>query len=123
MRNKKLSKLAKVLFKNSLTNSEVDELKVKKILSHITSQKILGVKTLLKYYKRLIENALAREEIIIEIAQLDQIKELEKQILTKTKAKRISYKINPSIVFGTKITHGDWVYDSTLEAKLNNLIK
>ena len=46
---------------------------------------------------------------------------MEKELLSKTKAKRIKYKINPKLIFGLRITHGDFVYDATLDSKLKQL--
>jgi len=92
------------------------------ILSEVIRQTPPQFINILKIYKKLVTNSLASEELTVETAQkLSNQKQFEKNILAKTGAKRINYKINPNLVFGTKITHGDWVFDETLQAKLNNL--
>ena len=79
--------------------------------------------SILKIYKKLIENTLLKEQVVVETAlRLTNQKKIEKEILNRTGAKRIIYKTNPKIVLGAKITHGDWVWDETLSAKLAQLL-
>ncbi len=116
-------KIAKMLFKKSLSaDGSVDTGKVQGVLKEITAQKPARLINILKIYKKLIEIALNKEQIIVESAQkLENQQKFEREILKKTGAKHITYKINPNIVLGTKITHGDWVYNETLQAKLERL--
>lgn len=125
MNKKNAQIIAKMILKKSINNDGiVDAKKVQQILKEITYQKPPQLINILKMYKKLIAANLAREEIIVETAQkLPNQQKFETDILTKTSAKRISYKINPNIVLGAKITHGDWVYDETLNTKLDNLTK
>lgn len=122
MKGKKIKNLAKFMFKKSLKEGIVNPLSVSAVLKEIISQKPPGVKNVLKLYKHLIESKIAREELIVETAQkTKEVEKMEKELLSKTKAKRIRYKINPKLVFGLKITHGDFVYDATLDSKLKQL--
>ena len=122
MKSKKLLKIAKGMFKQSLSQELVNTQKVRGILGEITRQKPAHLASILKIYKKLIRQALAREEIIIESAsQLTNQSELEKQFLAKTGARKVLFKTNPKIVTGAKITHGDWIWDATLDAKLKQL--
>ena len=124
MKNRrKQERIAKILLKKSLTeDGTIDAKKIKLILSEVIRQTPPQFINILKIYKKLVTNSLASEELTVETAQkLSNQKQFEKNILAKTGAKRINYKINPNLVFGTKITHGDWVFDETLQAKLNNL--
>ena len=125
MKSKNLEKIAKSLFKKSLNNDGlVDTKKVQIILNTIVSQKPPQLIKILKKYKKLIEAALSREELVFETAQkLPNQKKFEQNLFAKTGANRINYKINPNIVLGARITHGDWVWDETLQAKLENLTK
>lgn len=120
---KKLRDFAKAMFKKSLSDGFLDEKKVKQVLKEIADQKGTQTVKILRIYKKLIEKALANEEIIIESAQKNMTnkKEIEKTLLSKTNAKKVVFRTNPTIVFGARITHGDWIYDSTLDAKLKQL--
>lgn len=118
---KKIIKEAKTLFKTSLKNNSVDENKVKKILKVIASQKRAESLKLLKIYKRLIEQKTAQEELVIETETGLKQTTLTKKLMAKTKARRIIYKVNPKMIFGAKVTHGDWIWDATLDAKLAHL--
>lgn len=122
MRSKRnLSIIAKSIFKNSLTNGLVDEKKVKINLRYLSAKKPSGLVRILKIYKRLLQAALTKEEIIIETANKFQNPRLEKDLIKKTGAKKVVYKIDPGLIFGAKISHSDWVWDATLESKLKQL--
>lgn len=122
MNKKKYAKLAKSLFKESLTFGYLNYSKVKKILAVIASAKIAGKVPVLKAYQRQVQNQLKKEEVVVEVGQkFSPSKNFESQLLAKTAAKAIKYKQNPDIVFGAKISFGDWIYDSTLSTKLEQL--
>jgi len=125
MKAKNLEKIAKSLFKKSLNSDGfVDTKKVQVILNTIVSQKPPQLIKILKIYKKLIAAALSHEELVVETAEkLSNQKKFEQNLFAKTGAARISYRINPNIVLGARITHGDWVWDETLQAKLENLTK
>ena len=96
---------------------------VRLVISALTKQKPTGYQNILQVLKRQIETALSKENVIVETTHKPkEIKNFEKYIIAKTHAKKVIYKINPEIVFGAKITHGDWIYDATLDAKLRQLI-
>ena len=121
---KKQVKIAKYLFKKSLSNSRLDIQKVRQALKFIIWQKPAGFITILKIYKRFISQTVAKEELIFETAaKIEKQKQLEAYLLQKTGATRIRHRVNPKIVFGAKIIHGDWVYDATLDSKLKQLTK
>ena len=110
------------MYKKSLTGGTVDAKKVSGILKVVLAQKPTHPVKILKTYKRLIENALNQETVVVESAsKIPNQSKFEKQLRGKTAARRIIYKTNPSIVVGAKITHGDWIYDDTLDAKLQRL--
>ena len=122
MKGKKIKDLAKVMFKKSLTEGVVNPASVSAVLKETISQKPQNLKNILKFYKHLIESKIAREELIVETAQkTKEIEKMEKELLSKTGARRIKYKINPKLIFGLRITHGDFVYDATLDSKLKQL--
>jgi len=119
---KKQIQIAKAMLKKSLKSGLVDSKLVSFVLREIISQKPQGLTKILKVYKRLVENKLKKEEILIETAQkVANQKQLEQEFTKKTRVKRINFKINPKIVFGAKITSGDWIHDATLDAKLGQL--
>ena len=122
MKGKKIKVLAKIMFKKSLEDGLINTASVSAVLKEIASQKPPGLKNILKLYKHLIESKIAREELIVETAQkTKEVEKMEKELLSKTGAKRIKYKINPKLIFGLRITHGDFVYDATLDSKLKQL--
>lgn len=122
MNKKKLTRIAKNLFKLSISNGFIDISNVRRILSLLDKSGQSGKIQILKHYKRLIEEKLNKETVIVEAAsQITPTKQFEEVILNKTIAKNIKYKINPDIVFGAKVTSGDWIFDSTLDAKLKQL--
>ena len=122
MKGKKIKDLAKAMFKKSLKEGVVNPAGVSAVLRQTISQKPQNLKNILKFYKHLIEDKIAREELIVETAQkTKEIEKMEKELLSKTGARRIKYKINPKLIFGLRITHGDFVYDATLDSKLKQL--
>lgn len=123
MKNRrKIAKIAKFLFKNSLTGGTIDIKKAGSILKSLTKKPAPGIIKVLKIYKRLVEIALSWEEILIETADQSALdKKLQSQLFLKTGAKKIKYRLNPKIIAGAKITHGDWIWDATLDAKLKQL--
>ncbi len=124
MNSKKETQIAKLMFKKSLKSGSVDSNKVRTIIKLVMGQKLTHPQKVLKTYKRLVESQLKREEIMVESATtIKNEKDFGKHLMAKTGAKRVSYKINPEIVVGTRITHGDWIYDETLDAKLGQLTK
>lgn len=122
-KNKKtLDKIAKALFKKSQTNGNIDDKKVKLILSELTKIKPSGLSSILKTYKRLVVEKLSFEEIILETNDKISVqKSLVDELKKKTGAIRVKNITNPNIVFGLKITHGDWIWDETLGSKLKQL--
>lgn len=122
MVRRKYAKIAKVMFKNSLKNGAVDTRSVSKIVATVAKQKPQGLLEILKAYKRLIEQKLSAETVLVETgSDISGQAHLEKELLKKTGARKIAFKKNPELVFGAKITHGDWVYEDTLESKLKQL--
>ena|SRR3989344_1605086 len=117
---RKITKIAKIMFKNSLKNRQLDNGRIRTIVSKIVKLKPEGFLKILKAYKKLVASQMAKEEILIESAT-PLNKNQEKEILTRAEAKNIRYKINKNMVFGAKITHGDWIYDASLDAKLQQL--
>jgi|SRR3989304_9046985 len=113
---------AKQMFKKSLSEGKVDTGRVHIVLKKMLSQKPAGLLRILRIYKRLIETAITREQLILESAvETANKKLLEKELLKKTGARKVIYKTNSKITFGARITHGDWIYDETLDAKLKSL--
>lgn len=122
MTKKKQQVFAKLIFKESLNSQGfIDPQKVRQVLAKISLYKKDTIK-ILKIYKRLIQRAQAKEEIIIEAAEKIKLgAKVSKAILIKTGAAKIRYIVNPKIVFGARLTHGDWIWDATLKAKLGQL--
>lgn len=122
MISKKEAQFAKKMYRNSLTNGAVNLKCAKAALKEIMSQKLAHPARVLSAYKRLIEEALKKEEILVESAtKITNQKVFEKELRDKTGVKKIVYKTNPQIIIGARVTHGDWIYDDTLDAKLRQI--
>ncbi len=122
MKTKKGTKIAKSLFKNSLDSQGfVDPKKAHQILTGFSKEKGLGKIAILRSYKQLIENVLKKEVMVIESAAKVQNKQLEKDLIKKTGARKVTFQINPDIIIGARVSVGDWIYDQTLEEKLNQI--
>lgn len=117
---KKIKKIAKTMFKFSFRDQYLDETKIRSAVSLIDKSKIQSASKILKLYKRLIQAQVAKEKVIIE-APAKISPKLEKVIILKSKAKKLEFKLNPEMAFGAKITHGDWIWDTSLESKLKRL--
>jgi F0F1-type ATP synthase delta subunit len=121
---KYLNLFSKSLYKKSLNQGLIDEKKVRIILSQLDKFKPAKLSSILKTYKRLIGQKMAREEIIIETNdKMTFQKSFVDNLKKKTGAVRIINKTNPKIVFGVKVYNGDWIWDETLEGKLNQITK
>lgn len=122
-RNKYL-KTAKTMFKHSLLDGAVNASKVNLVLKLAVYKKSPGLVQILKIYKRLILGAFSLEEAIVECAQkLKNEKQIAKALIEKTHARRVKFKVNPKIVFGARLYHGDWIWDGSLDAKLSRLTR
>lgn len=119
---KKQIMIARILLTKSLDkNGLIGPQKVHQILLAISREKPPRIASILKAYRRLVASKLKKEEVEVETAQVVKSKNLQKVILKKTGARRVIFKTNPSLAIGAKITHGDWVWDETLDAKLARL--
>lgn len=112
---------AKKLMKMSLSGGTVNSKKVEILMKNLVRLKPQGTISILKIYKRLVSRAIAQETLIVESSTPSVIRPVEKRLLAKTGAKKVTYKTNPDIVFGARLVHGDWIFDSTLDAKLNQV--
>lgn len=122
MKTKKLSKLAKKLFRSSLTNGYLDNRKASVLLTVLAKEKPAGLTAILKLYKRLVENQIQKEQVVVETSTLPtNIAKFEKELAEKTKARKVIVKTNPDIIMGAKVTFGDWIIDATLDSKLKQL--
>jgi len=114
--------VAKALFKKSVAVGALDEKKAHQILTELVKNKPAGLTSILKSYKRLISHKLKQEEIIIETNDKMTLQQtFVDNLKQKTGAKRIVNKSNSEIIFGTKIYHGDWIWDDTLSEKLKQI--
>ena len=110
------------MYKNSLKSGQLDAHSVSKILSSVTKQKPQGLLEILKAYKRLVEQKINTETVVVETGgYITGQSRFEEELLNKTGAKKVIFKKNPDLVFGVKIAHGDWIYEDTLKSKLKQL--
>lgn len=117
-------KIVKLLFKNSLTGGFLSEKKIRENLTYLKKFKTVDLSPILKAYKKIIEKQLKKEEVLIESPiKLNLSEKTLGSLMEKFGVKRIRVKENPGLILGARVLHGDWVYDSTLDAKLDQLKK
>lgn len=123
MNRKKQKQLPKLLFKKSLSGSGiVDPKKVRLVLAYLQKSKGTNLKNLLTGYKNIIQAKLEKEEVIVETpSTIAYKKNIEKRLLEKTGAKKVSYVTNSNLIFGARIKHGDWIWEDTLDSKLEQI--
>lgn len=120
--NAEVVKNAKKLFALSFVNESLDEKRVLYIVSEVLKDKTREKNALISAYTKLISEYIRYNQIQIEIPKGFSISQSEVELLAKkTKAKYTRIVESEKNIFGAKITHGDWVYDNTLAAKLNNI--
>src|SRR3989344_1590795 len=108
---RKITKIARFMFKKSLKENQLDNSQVVNIVQKIIKLKPDGYLKILKSYKKLIAAKTSQETLTIESATPIS-GSLQKELLTRTEARYIQVKINKNLVFGAKIIHGDWVYEA-----------
>ena len=118
-KSKRISATVKLLIKNSLNNGQVDVKKAANIVKALMHSKIPNLLNVLRLYKKRLQIQISKEEVYIETAT--KLSGMEKDILGKTGAKRIIYKLNPQMIAGIKIKHGDWVWEESLDSKLTQI--
>lgn len=123
MIKKKQLHIARLMLKASLKNGFIDNQKAQTVLHSVVKNKPQGLSSILKTYKRAIQSQLNLETILIESgAKIKNLAGFEKKLLAKTGAHKVTYKINPEMVFGAKVSHGDWVWEESLDSSLKQLI-
>jgi len=81
---------AKQMFKKSLSEGKVDTGRVHIVLKKMLSQKPAGLLRILRIYKRLIETAITREQLILESAvETANKKLLETALFSRAKNSKI----------------------------------
>lgn len=118
-----VKKIAKKLYKLSISDGKLSEKSVRKIVTTVLRSTTRNKNILLKQYKRYIEMFVKTQELVVEIPKEFILSErVRQELLKKTKATSIKVLENPNLLFGTKVIHGDWVYDNTLSAKLEKIV-
>lgn len=121
MQKRQQNKIARALFKSSLKNGSLDTTRAEKVLKEIVKLSPQGLIGILQNYSRLVSQALSWQTVVVESASVSGVRDLEKKLLKATGAQKVTFKHNPKFVFGARITHGDWIYEDTLESKLKQL--
>jgi len=121
MQKRQQIKIARALYKASLKNGVLDNTRAQKVLEQIVKLHPQGLIGILQNYGRLISQALSWQSVVLESASVSGMRDLEKKLIKTTGARKVIFKHNPNFVFGARITHGDWIYEDTLESKLRQL--
>jgi F0F1-type ATP synthase delta subunit len=121
MQKRQQIKIARGLYKASLKNGMLDSIRAEKVLKEIVKLRPQGLIGILQNYSRLVSQALSWQTVVVESASVSGVHNLEKTLIKSTGAQKVQFKHDPKLVFGARITHGDWIYEDTLASKLQQL--
>lgn len=115
-------KIARMMFKNSLTSGQLDEKKVQGLIKGMLFTRRQGAIDILKAYRRLVLNFF--EEQTAKIQSAHKLSEEERKALVglieKIYQKELHFEFseNRQLLGGIKIKVGDSVWDASLQGKL-----
>lgn len=119
--NEKTTKLAKSLYKLSLTAGSIDADKVSLALDQIKTISPASQLTVLRTYRKLVSLKVRQTTALV--ASATKIEDAERQALEKKLGDNLSYEytLNPQLLGGLKIRVGDSVFDNSLLIKFESL--
>lgn len=125
-KNKILFKIVEQALKEVFINGKMDQKKAEKYIKVFKALPIYQSIYCLSIFLKGIKKELAKKTIIIESVM--QLSENEKQSIVKKVQKDYqveshSLKLNDALIGGIKVQIGDFVYDCTVENKINQLAR
>lgn len=115
-------KVARLMFRNSLTGGRIDEKKVRGVIKGLISTRKRGVIEILKAYRRLVLNLIDEQRAVVESA--NHLTDLERDQLVKLLRKiyqkklDVSFRENSELLGGLRIRVGDTIWDASLQGRL-----
>lgn len=117
-----IKKSAKKLFSLSFVNKTLNEQRVLEIVRSLISDQGTQTRAILGMYKNIVTQYIKSHTLVIEVPKGHTITSKEqKELQDISKTDYIEVVENDKIIVGARITHGDWVYDQTLDARLTQL--
>ena len=118
-------KIARKLFKISLSNNDLDRSRIKAVVNEIKKSYKKAALGVLKSYLSIVQRKIQRQTLIVESAQLlgsNEIMRL-KDSFEKKSSEKITAKLiqNPSILGGLKITLDDTQWDYSIRGKIDRM--
>lgn len=118
-------KIARKLFKISLSNNDLDRSRIKAVVDEIKKSYKKAALGVLKSYLSIVQRKIQRQTLIVESAQLlgsNEIMRL-KDSFEKKSSEKITAKLiqNPSILGGFKITLDDNQWDYSIRGKIDRM--
>ena len=118
-------KIARKLFKISLSNNDLDKSRIKAVVDEIKKSYKKAALGVLKSYLSIVQRKIQRQTLIVESAQLlgsNEIMRL-KDSFEKKSSEKITAKLiqNPSILGGFKITLDDNQWDYSIRGKIDRM--
>lgn len=125
-KNKKENlKIAKKIFKISLSNNDLDRAKIKIVVGEIKKLYKRAAVGILKSFVTIMQNKIRRQTLTIESTQSlnsNEVAKLKRSFEKKSPEKiTIQLKQNPNILGGLKITLDDTQWDYSIKGKIDQM--
>lgn len=118
-------RIAKKLFRISLSNNDLDRSKIKAVVNEIKKSYKSATEGVLKSYLAIIQNKIRKQTLIIESDQSltnSQLKQLQNDFEKKYDEKiTTQVKQNANILGGLKITLDDTQWDHSIKGKIDQM--
>lgn len=123
--NKEGRRLARALFRDSLTEGRLDPAKVRVVLSKVAEAKPRGAIGVMKEYLRMARSAVAAQKAVIDSAaplEAPETARLAELIRTRFGAgMETEFRVDPALIGGIRVQIGSDVWDGSVLDRLNRL--
>lgn len=109
MNNKQIEKLAQI----SYSNNELDGDRVARIMQHLSRGE-------LREYLRQLRRIEAKLTVYID-SNADLDAQSKKKFEALYPKKKVVFRVDPSLLFGVRITEGDMIYNLNMKSSLENI--
>lgn len=117
-----ISKMARLMFKNSLTDGKIDEKKVQGVLKGLLSSKKRNVIEILKAYRKMVLHLIDEQTAKVEAGF--ELSEGEKKLISKLLKKiyhkelDVEFSKNAQLLAGLRVKVGDVIWDASLKGRI-----
>lgn len=116
---------AKKLFRECIVNGQLDEKRVRDVVTAVATSQPRGYFGILAELERLTRVDFQNRTVLIESAtalQPNELQEIESKIRNRNKnVLSITHKVNPALLGGLRIRIGSDVWDGSVRTRLNKL--